>query len=73
MKKSVLTLALVSLTLAFTSCRDQKTEKETVVKEVEVEKEAETKENKGILERTGEKIDKEVNEEVDKKIDEIGD
>ena len=45
------------------SCR------ETTEKTVIIEKKAE--EEKGILERAGEKVDKEVNEEIDKTIDKI--
>lgn len=55
---------------ALTSCRNT-TEKETVVREVERERPAE--ERKGILERTGERADKEVNEKIDKEIENIGD
>lgn len=55
----------------FTSCRETVKEKETVVREVEVEKE--TEEQKGVLERTAEKVDKEVNKEVNEEIEKIGD
>ncbi|MGY5850020.1 hypothetical protein [Salegentibacter sp. F14] len=69
-------LFLVS-TLSLISCRETgETEKEVIVKErVEVEKEtpAETEEQKGILERTGEKVDQEVNKEIDEEIEKIGD
>jgi len=61
--------------LSFTSCRDAE-EKETVVKEVEVEREQPEEveeERKGILERAGEKVDGKVNKEVDEEIDKIGD
>ena len=47
------------------SCRE--TKEKTII----IEKEA--KEEKGILEKAGEKADKKVNEEIDKKIEEIGD
>ncbi|WP_081212005.1 hypothetical protein [Salegentibacter sediminis] len=70
-------LFLVS-TLSLVSCREtEETEKEVIVKEreVEVEKQTpdETEEQKGILERAGEKVDKEVNKEIDEEIDKIGD
>lgn len=74
MKRFILMTSLIffsSVTLF--SCRES--EKETVVREVEVEKvepEA-TEEKKGILERTGERVDSEVNEEIDQEIDRIGD
>lgn len=57
------------------SCRET-TEKETRVREVEVEKPAEDNtevEKEGALERAARKVDKEVNEEIDKEIDKIGD
>ncbi|WP_372919668.1 hypothetical protein [Salegentibacter sp.] len=69
-------LFLVS-TLSLVSCREtSENEKEVIVREreVEVEKETpETEERKGILERTGERVDKEVNKEIDEEIDKIGD
>ena len=78
MKKVIYLAAFViTATTTFVSCRDNKeAEKETVIiKEVrvETEKAEPVKENKGILERTAEKVDSEVNKEVDKRIDEIGD
>lgn len=73
MKRSILVLALMTTGLFFTACRDQ--EPKTVVKEkrVEVEKPAKKEEPKGILERTGEKVDNKVNKEIDQKIDGIDD
>lgn len=69
-------LFLVS-TLSLVSCREtsEENEKEVIVREVEVEKQTptETEREKGILERTGEKVDKEVNKEIDEEIDKIGD
>lgn len=70
-------LFLVS-TLSLVSCREtsEENEKEVIVREreVEVEKETpETEERKGILERTGERVDQEVNKEIDEEIDKIGD
>ncbi|MGA8855405.1 MAG: hypothetical protein WB492_14640 [Christiangramia sp.] len=73
---SILTSALFTVAVVFTSCRDT-TEKETIVKEVEVEKKVktpeETEDKEGILERTAKEVDKEVNKEIDKEIDKIGD
>ncbi len=59
--------------ILFTSCRD--TEKETVIKEVHVEKETqtETEEQEGILERSAKKVDAEVNKEINEEIEKIGD
>lgn len=72
----VLATLLVMSASSLVSCRDTK-EKETVIKEVKVEKEPEVKvekeEREGILERTAKEVDKEVNKEIDKKIEEIGD
>ncbi len=69
-----LAAGLFMFSLALVSCRDA-TEKETVVKEVKVEKEVDTpeEEREGILERTAKKVDKEVNEEIDEEIEKIGD
>lgn len=75
MKRAILftTLALLSAG-SILSCRES-TERETVVREVEVERTepVETEERKGILERTGERVDSEVNKEIDEEIDRIGD
>lgn len=66
MKNLLLVLTLVFLVApALHSCRETK-EKTVVI-------EKETKEEKGVLEKAGEKVDKEVNDEIDKTIDEIGD
>ena len=68
MRKSLLTSALLLCTLTFgISCR------ETQEKQVIIEKETVVEEEKGILEKAGEKVDEEVNEEVDKAIEDIGD
>jgi len=74
MKRSFLALGLLTITLVFSSCREEKETKE-VVREVEVVKEVEVEpeENKGILERTAEKVDDEVNKEVNEEIEKIGD
>lgn len=66
---------LLLVATSLTSCRET-TEKETVVREVEVEKKVDTpeeEEKEGILERTAKEVDQEVNEEIDKEIDKIGD
>lgn len=66
MKNIFLALAVLFLLApALQSCRE--TREKTVV----IEKE--TKEEKGALEKAGEKVDKEVNDEIDKTIDDIGD
>ncbi len=66
MKKVIFALSILAFsTFSLVSCRE--TKEKTIV----IEKEAE--EEKGILERAGEKADNEVNEEIDKKIEEIGD
>lgn len=71
MRKLILLGTAIMFTTTFlTSCRNT-TEKETVVREVEVEKPAEERE--GILQRTGERVDKKVNEEIDQEIENIGD
>ena len=74
---SILASALIMFSTVLTSCRDT-TEKETVVREVEVEKKEvktpeEAEEREGILERTAKKADKEVNKEIDEEIEKIGD
>lgn len=69
MKKLVLGVLLLSFGFTFTSCRQQ-TKKE-VIKEKKVQ--PEKKDQEGILERTGKKVDKKVNKEVNKKIDDIDD
>lgn len=71
---TILASMLIMVASVLTSCRETK-EKETIVKEVEVEKKVDTpeEEREGILERTAKEVDKEVNEEIDEKIEEIGD
>lgn len=71
---TILASMLLMVATVLTSCREEK-EKETIIKEVEVEKEVEApkEEREGILERTAKEVDKEVNKEIDKKIEEIGD
>ena len=72
MKRIILlsTLFLFTAT-SLISCRET-TEKETVIKEVQVEKAAPAEEKKGVLERTAEKVDAEVNKEIDQEIEKIG-
>ncbi|MCM4150162.1 hypothetical protein DHD05_01050 [Arenibacter sp. N53] len=66
MKKIVLTILVLGLPFfTMTSCRE--TKEKTVIIEKEVEK------DKGILEKAGEKADKEVNEKIDDAIEKIGD
>ena len=73
---SILASGLVMIAATLTSCRDA-AEKETIVREVEVEKKVETpeeaEEREGILERTAKEVDKEVNKEINEEIDKIGD
>jgi hypothetical protein len=76
MKKVFFIVALViTSAISLISCRETN-EKETVIREVEVErveKAEPVEEKKGILERTAEKVDKKVNKEIDEEIDKIGD
>lgn len=75
-----MTAILFTSATALISCRDS-AEKETIIREVEVEKSEpvevevvkEEEERKGILERTAEEVDKEVNKEIDEEIEKIGD
>ncbi|MCB7482483.1 hypothetical protein [Christiangramia sediminis] len=73
---SILAGGLLMFSTILTSCRDT-AEKETVIREVEVEKKVETpeevEEKEGILERTAKEVDKEVNKEIDEEIEKIGD
>ncbi|MFV8280178.1 hypothetical protein ACNKXS_01460 [Christiangramia marina] len=73
---SILAIVLIFSSVLLTSCR-QEAEKETIVKEVEVEKQVkspeEADEREGILERTAKKVDTEVNKEIDEEIEKIGD
>tara|TARA_R110002051_G_scaffold101241_1_gene172034 strand:+ start:11488 stop:11694 length:207 start_codon:yes stop_codon:yes gene_type:complete len=64
MKKLFLVLVFISISMpTLISCRE--TKEKTVV----IEKEA--PEEKGVLEKAGEKADKKVNEEIDKTIESI--
>ncbi|MCM8568933.1 hypothetical protein NE848_06060 [Gramella jeungdoensis] len=71
---TILASMLIMVASVLTSCRETK-EKETIVKEVEVEKKVDTpkEEREGILERTAKEVDKEVNEEINEEIEKIGD
>lgn len=72
MKKTIFAALVVMISaVSLTSCREEPKETTTtVIKEVEVEKEAD---NEGILERTAKKVDQEVNKEINQEIDNIGD
>lgn len=75
MKRVFITGVFLLSIISLTSCRETAEEK-TVVKEVEVEKEepeVDKEEQKGILERAGEKVDNKVNKEIDEEIDKIDD
>lgn len=79
MKRVILITALMfTSTLTLFSCRET-TEKETVIREVEVERsepvkvEIQEKEREGILERSAKKVDDKINREIDEEIDRIGD
>lgn len=68
-------IVLSIATLAFASCREQKTETKEVIREVRVETtdKTETPDNEGILERTAKEVDKEVSKEINQEIKKIGD
>jgi len=72
MKKTIFAALIAVGLITFTSCREEAETKE-VVREVEVREVEVEKEEKGILERTAEKVDDEVNKEVNEEIDKIGD
>lgn len=72
MKKAFLTFGCMVSLFAITSCREEAETKE-VVREVEVREVKVEKEDKGILERAGEKVDQKVSKEVNEEIDKIGD
>lgn len=73
---SILASGILMIAATLTSCREA-AEKETIVREVEVEKKVETpeeaEEREGILERTAKEVDKEVNKEINEEIEKIGD
>ncbi|CAN5322482.1 hypothetical protein BH23BAC2_BH23BAC2_04520 [soil metagenome] len=75
MKRIFLSTALLLVSAStLISCRET-TQRETVVREVEVERpvRVEVQEREGILERGAKKVDRKVNKEIDKEIDRIGD
>lgn len=74
MKKTFLMFAIgiLSATTLF-SCRDSEEKETVIVREVEVEKQEPVEEKQGVLERTAEKVDQEVNKEIDEEIEKIGD
>lgn len=73
MKRVILiTVLMFASATTFISCKET-TEKETVVREVEVEKTEPVQEREGILERTAKKADERVNKEIDEEIERIGD
>ncbi len=69
-RNSLMFMVFITLMTFTVSCREA--EKETVIKEVEVER-VEEEEKEGILERTAKEVDNEVNEEIDQEIENIGD
>lgn len=77
MKRVILITALIfTSATTFISCREN-TQRETVIREVEVERtepvEVEVEEREGIFERSAKKVDDKINKEIDKEIDKIGD
>lgn len=80
MKRIILSTAIMLASAStLISCRET-TEKETVIREVEVErtqpvevKVEEVEEREGVFERSAKKVDDKINEEIDEKIDEIDD
>ena len=79
MKRIILNSALILASAStLISCRET-AEKETVIREVEVERtqpvevKVEVEEREGVFERSAKKVDEKINEEIDEKIDEIDD
>ncbi|QED37966.1 hypothetical protein FK178_09615 [Antarcticibacterium arcticum] len=77
MKRVILITALMfTSALTLISCREP-AEKETVIREVEVERtqpvEVKVEEREGVFERSAKKVDEKINREIDEKIDEIDD
>jgi len=77
MKRVILITALMfTSATALISCREN-TQRETVIREVEVERtepvKVEVEEREGIFERGAKKVDTKINKEIDKEIDKIGD
>lgn len=74
MKTKNVFAALAFGSLLLISCRETVTEREVIhERDVEIEKEEPEEDNEGIIERTGKKIDQEVNDEVNEEIEKIGD
>ncbi len=75
MKRVILITALMfASATTFTSCRESN-ERETVIREVEVEKQqpVEVEKREGVFERSAKKVDDKINKEIDKGIEKIGD
>ncbi len=75
MKRVILITALMfASATTLISCRES-TERETVIREVEVERTqpVEVEEREGVFERSAKKVDDKINKEIDKEIDKIGD
>ena len=79
MKRIILSSALILASAStLISCRET-AEKETVIREVEVERtqpvevKVEVEEREGVFERSAKKVDDKINREIDEKIDEIDD
>ena len=79
MKRIILSTAiLLASASTLISCRET-AEKETVIREVEVERtqpvevKVEVEEREGVFERSAKKVDEKINDEIDRKIDDIDD
>jgi len=77
MKRAILVTALTfAAASTLISCRET-AEKETVIREVEVERtqpvEVKVEEREGVFERSAKKVDEKINREIDEKIDNIDD
>ena len=77
MKRVILITALtLTSATALISCRETG-ERETVIREVEVERSepvrVEVEEREGVFERSAKKVDEKINRKIDEKIDEIDD
>ncbi len=77
MKRIILGTAIMLATAStLISCRET-AEKETVIREVEVERtqpvEVKVEEREGVFERSAKKVDDKINKEIDRKIDDIDD
>lgn len=79
MKRVILITALtLTSATALISCRET-AEKETVIREVQVERaepvevKVEVEEREGVFERSAKKVDEKINEKIDEEIDRIDD